>query len=65
MQGREEGPFSTLPSPREEPLLTQALHSSVAEASVTAGSAQSRLGYRLSLPDPLTSFQLLAPQKQA
>lgn len=55
MQDREEGPFPTLHSLREEPVLTQALPSSVAER-VTAGSARSRLGSRLSLPDPSLHF---------
>lgn len=48
--------FPTLPSPREEPLLTPAVYSSEAEASVTASHSQSRLGSRLSLSDPSLHF---------
>lgn len=53
---RAVGTFLTLPSPREEPLLTRAVYSSEAEASVMASSAQSRLGSRLNLSDPSLHF---------
>lgn len=50
-------PIPYSPLPREESPLTQAVHSSVAEASVTASSAQSGLGFRLSLSEPSPHFR--------